>query len=226
MPIIMKRPLVEIGEFMTSNKFLSFIFLGLTFLASYSSLQAQEKKESTRGNETGNPVLESSGIAINEDKCKSLAVDVSTVAFSGDTNGMLYDPYDLRKGDGATFINQTKRAIKEELNEFCKNEKTGATLEKFKDKFHMTCSSSCQDQSKMFRSERKKTTADTVCLSICNNTYRSLEMAIDAANLAKSSINKRAGDCSANVSNASRGITQTKDFDKIIEKVKSGSAQK
>ena len=211
---------------MTRNKLLPFICIGLTLLFSCSQLQAEEKKVFARGNETGNPVLGNTGIAIDEDKCNSMAIEVSTVAFSGDTNGMLYDPYDLRKGDGATFINQTRRAIKEELNLFCKNEKTGATLEKFRDKFHTTCSSSCQDQSKMFRSERKKTTADTVCLSICNNTYRSLEMAIQAANLVKSSANKNNVDCSASVSNASRGITQTKDFDKIIDKVKSGSVQK
>ncbi len=211
---------------MTSNKFLPFIFISLTFLFSCSQLQAEEKKAFTRGNETGNPVLGNTGTAIDEDKCKSMAVDVSIVAFSGDTNGMLYDPYDLRKGDGAIFINQTRRTIKEELNEFCKNEKMSATLEKFKDKFHVTCSSACQDQSQIFKSEKKKTTADTVCLSICNNTYRSLERSIEAANLAKSSSNKSAADCSASVSNVGRGITQTKDFDKIIDKAKSGAVQK
>lgn len=171
----------------------------------------------------GNTVF--AGTAIDDEKCKSLASDVSIVAFSGDTNGMLYDPYDLRKGDGATYISQTRKAIKEEMVEFCKSEKA-VTLEKFREKFHGTCSSSCQDQSKIIKNKNAQMNADTVCLSVCNKTDRSLEMYIAGANLAKSAAKKENADCSSSVSSAGRGMIKTKDLDEVAEKAQSASIQK
>lgn len=161
---------------------------------------------------------------IKEEKCVKLAVNVSIVEFSFDTNGMLYDPYKLRKDKGGDFIDKTRTALDKKMEEFCKSEKAGVSIEEFRDKFHESCSDECQNQSKMFKDTlfgNMKTNADSVCMEICNKTSDKLDMFIEGIDLGKNLTKKGSGDCSASVSDSGRGVVKTKDFDTIIENVKS-----
>lgn len=166
---------------------------------------------------------------IKDEKCVRLAGDVSIVAFSFDTNGTLYNPYQLSKGKGVEYIQNTRTALEKKMVEFCKSEKKGVSIEDFRDKFHGACSNECQEQSSMFKApligtNSMKSNADTVCLSICNKTRAKLDMFIGGIELGKSLTKKGSGDCSASVSDAGRATVKTKDFDTVIENVKSSSA--
>lgn len=166
---------------------------------------------------------------IKEEKCTRLASDVSIVAFSFDTNGMLYAPYQLQKGKGIEYIDKTRTALNHKMVEFCQSEKAGVFIEEFRDKFHGACSNECQEQSSIFKdpligTNSMKMNADTVCLSICNKTKDKLDMFIEGIDLGKNLTKKGSGECGASISNSGRGVVKTKDFDTIIENVKSSSA--
>lgn len=166
---------------------------------------------------------------VKEEKCINLANDVSMTAFSFDTNSMLYTPYELNKGKGAEYINKVRVALNDRITKFCKSDKAGVAIEEFRDEFHGACSDECQEQSSMFKdpligANRMKVNADAACLSICNKTRGKLDVLIDGIELGKSLTKKGSGDCSASVLDVNRGIIKTKDFDAVIENVKSPKA--
>ena len=166
---------------------------------------------------------------IKEEKCKSLAHNLSITAFSSNNNGMLYAPYKLSEDKGEEYINKTRRALQEKMLKFCESKKVGVSVEEFRDKHHEVCSSECQEQSSIFKdpligANKTKMNADTVCLSICNKTRGKLDMFIEGIGLGKSLSKEASADCSASVSNSGRDIIKTDDLDSVNKKVKSSSA--
>lgn len=145
---------------------------------------------------------------INEEDCLKFAGKVSIFAFSIDLDGnnFLYRSYELNKGKGAEYMDNTRKALEQKMIDFCKSNKP-VFIEDFQEKYHMACSNECQEQSSIFKDhllsgKNFKTNADSICLSICNRTYDKFDFFVDGINLGKNISKKRQHDCSKGVSDS------------------------
>lgn len=159
---------------------------------------------------------------LKNELCGKLSQDFSFGAFAFYTNGMLFDPYSLRKGKGVKFIDTTRKSLEKKMTEFCKTKTTSTSIEDFRDKFKSTCSDECSEQFSLSK-DALENDAKVVCLTICDKSKDKLDLFIEGINLGKNLSQKESSDCSKGVSDTSRSENSIKNFNSIIEHAKPSS---
>lgn len=159
--------------------------------------------------EEPNEYLRSGQVKMSAKDCEELGVKVSIVAFSSDHNSS-FSMLGLNDKKAANFFDTARKQIHEKISAYCKDDKSLKTIDDFQEQFHASCSPACSDNLDKFYKDsilgasKEKSNADLTCLSLCNQTSRSLELLKTGARFAGKSASSAAGDCTGVVSNKGR----------------------
>lgn len=177
--------------------------------------------------EEPNEYLRAGKVKMSAKDCEELGVKVSIVAFSPDQNPP-YSMTGLTNEKAANYFNTARKQIHENLSAYCKDDESLKTIDDFQKQFHGSCSPACSDNLDKFYKDsilgasKEKNKADLTCLSICNQTSRSLELLETGARFAGKQSVTAAGDCNGVVADSGRNKTKGPSWDEVQQNVGAG----
>lgn len=149
---------------------------------------------------------------MKNETCKNLSNKVSFEAFSEKANAENYIANNIDNTQGIKYIGAVKTALAKQMNNFCETKYNKVTIDDFKNEYHAKCSSTCQDNTDIFKgltAKSKKDNADLACLTVCNNSYRKLELVEKGIKLAAAQEPQgTTANCDNAVSNTSRNAVK------------------